>query len=224
MSCNNLSPVLKSHIDAWSRIALIGAGLALTGPSLTPVKPFNAYHDGASIVFTPEITGTHRPATFGPWNLGERLSEGKPLDNRLNLYVVVPGTQYRSAAYPQYDHNRIVNKYTVDGKVRDWDIFYCFIIDPSLSADVRSESDLLVAAHQTFRPADLFELSDIPSRPMLTEKLGVNSMVDLRRFRRKNRTLPRLLIVPARLGVRGTAELPDVEVTHPGAQPTQPTR
>jgi hypothetical protein len=216
--------VLKSNIQVWSKIALVGTGLALTSPSLTTVKPFTAYHDGASIVFTPEITGTRKAATFGPWNLGERLSEGKPLDNRLNLYVVVPGTQYRNAAYPQYDHNRIVNKYTVDGKVRDWDIFYCFIIDPSLSGDFRSESDLLVAAHQTFRPADLFELSDIPSSEMLTEKLGVKSMKDLRKFRRKNRTLPRLLIVPARLGVRGTAELPDVVITHPGAQPSQPTQ
>lgn len=215
--------MLRTYIVGWSKLALIGAGLAVASPSPAPVKPFTAYHDGDAIVFTPEVTGTQRLATFGPWNFGERLSEGKPSDTRLNLYVVVPGRQYRSQAQPEYDHNRIVNKYTVDGKVRDWDIFYCFVIDPTLSADFRSESDLLVAAHQTFKPADLFDLSDIPSSEMMAEKLDVHSMADLNKYRRKKRTLPRLLIVPARLAVRGTAELPDVSVTHPApsAQPAQ---
>lgn len=205
--------MLSTQINAWSKLALVTAGLSFTGSAPPPVKPFTAYHDGSAIVFTPETTGTQRLATFGPWSLGERLSEGKPLDKRLNLYVVVPGTQYRSAAHPEYDHNRIVNKYTVEGKVRDWDIFYCFIIDPSLTGDLRSESDLLMAAHQTFRPADLFDLSDVPSSELLTQKLGVNSMADMKKYRRRNRGLPRLLIVPARLAVRGTAELPDVSVT-----------
>jgi hypothetical protein len=216
-----LSPVLRQHIEAWSRVALFAAGLGFTGSAPPPLKPFTAYHDGAAIVFTPEVTGTQRLANFGPWSLGERLSEGKPLDNRLNLYVVVPGTQYRSAAHPEYDHNRVVNKYTIDGKAREWDIFYCLIIDSSLKADFRSESDLLVAAHQTFRPADLFDVSDIPASEMMAEVVGVNSVGDLRRFRRKNRALPRLLIVPARLAVRGTAELPDVVITQPAAQPAE---
>lgn len=204
--------MLNSHINAWSKLALVTAGLSFAG-SAPPVKPFTAYHNGAAIVFTPEITGAQRLATFGPWNLGERLSEGKLLDKRLNLYLVVPGTQYRSPARPEYDHNRIVNKYTVDGKTREWDIFYCFIIDPSLAGDFRSEGDLLMAAHQTFRPAELFDVSDMPASELVAEKLGVKSMADMRKYRRKNRALPRLLIVPARLAVRGTAELPDVTVT-----------
>lgn len=206
--------MLNSRIDAWSKLALVTAGLSFTGSTPPPLKPFTAYHNGAAIVFTPETTGTQRLASFGPWNLGERLSEGKPLDKRLNLYVVIPGAQYRSAARPEYDHNRIVNKYTVDGKTREWDIFYCFIIDPALADDFRSESDLLVAAHQTFRPADLFDVSDMPSSEILAEKLGVNSMADMRKYRRRNRSLPRLLIVPARLAVRGTAEQPDVAASH----------
>lgn len=215
LTCHNLPPVLSSQINAWSKFALITVGLGFTGAAPPPVKPFTAYHDGSAIVFTPEMTGTQRLATFGPWSLGERLSEGKPLDNRLNLYVVIPGTQYRSPAHPEYDHNRIVNKYTVDGKVRDWDIFYCFIIDPTLRGDFRSESDLLMAAHQTFRPADLFDMSDMPSSEMLAEKLGINSMADMRKYRRRNHALPRLIIVPAQLAVRGTAEQPDVTISHP---------
>jgi hypothetical protein len=217
-SCHNFSPVLKQHIETLSRVALVAAGLAFTGSALPPVKPFTAYHDGSAILFTPEVTGTQRLANFGPWNLGERLSEGKPVDGRLNLYVVVPGTQYRSPAHPEYDHNRIVNKYTIDGKPREWDIFYCLVLDSRLQGDIRSESDLLVAAHQTFRPADLFDVSDMPASDIVQEKLGVNSVADLRKYRRKNGALPRLLIVPAGVAVRATAELPDVTISRPAAQ------
>ncbi|HEU5415053.1 MAG TPA: hypothetical protein VFW31_14895 [Candidatus Angelobacter sp.] len=201
----------------------MAAGLAFAAPAPTTVKPFTAYHDGDAIVFTPEITGTRRMASFGPWNLGERLRDGKPMDGRLNLYVVVPGTQYRSATKPEYNHNRIVNKYTVDGKVRDWDIYYCLIIDPKLGSDFRSENDLLMAAHQTFRPADRFDLSDVPSGEILRERLGMDSVNGLNKYRRRNRSLPRLLIIPAGLAVRATAELPDVTITHFG-QPSSPTQ
>ena len=205
---------MPSHpIRRWSRFALFAIALNLVGAPALPVKPFIAYHDGGEIVFTPEHTGTHSIAGFGGWNLGERLSEGKPLDTRLNLYVVLPGTQYRSVAHPEYDHNRVVNKYTVDGKVREWDIFWCFVLDPTLSRDLRSEGDLLMAAHQTFHPADLFDISDIPAHQAIAEKLGISSMADLRRFRRKNQSLPRLLIVPARLAVRATAGPQDVTIT-----------
>ena len=201
------------HAKTVSKIALLLSTLGFAAP-LASVKPFPAYHDGEKVVFSPEHTGTNRMASFGPWNLGERLSEGKPLDNRLNLYVVVPGGQYHSAARPEYDHNRIVNKYTVDGKVREWDIFYCFVIDPALNNDLRSETDLLMAAHQTFVPADLFDVSDVPANSMMSEKLGVTSLADLRRYRRKDGGLPRVLIVPAHLAVRATAEQPDVVITH----------
>jgi hypothetical protein len=215
--------MLNRHIAGWSKFALVAAGLAFAAPSPSPVKPFTAYHDGDAVVFTPEITGSRRMATFGPWNLGERLSSGKPTDGRLNLYVVVPGMQYRSAKQPEYNHNRIVNKYTVDGKVREWDIYYCFIVDPKLPNDFRSENDLLMAAHQTFHPAELFDLTDMPSGGIIREKLDMDSMSGMKKYRRKNRSLPRLLIVPAGLAVRGTAELPDVTITHFG-QPSSPSQ
>lgn len=214
-SCHNLCRVLTRHIKTGAKVALFASALGFAGPEPAPPKSFNAYHDGDNIVFSPETTGSRRLASFGPWNLGERLSEGKPMDNRLNLYVVIPGGQYRSSAHPEYDHNRIVNKYTVDGKARDWDIFYCFVLDPSLTDDIRSESDLLMAAHQTFQPADLYDVGDAPGSATLAEKVGISSLADLRKFRRKNGTLPRLIIVPARLAVRATAEQPDVTITHP---------
>jgi hypothetical protein len=205
--------VLSPGAKTFAKFALLLSTLGMAAP-IASVKPFPAYHDGAKIVFSPEHTGTNRLASFGPWNLGERLSEGKPQDKRLNLYVVVPGGQYHSAAKPEYDHNRIVNKYTVDGAVREWDIFYCFVIDPALNRDIRSENDLLMAAHQTFIPAEAFGINDAPAKTMLAEKLGITSMSELRHYRRKGGGLPRVLIVPARLAVRATAEQSDVIITH----------
>jgi hypothetical protein len=208
--------VFIRQIPGLTKALVVALGLGLSGATnVSSTKPFNAYHDGEKIVFSPETTGTRRMATFGPWNLGERLAEGKPRDQRLNLYLVVPGGQYRSAAQPEFDHNRVVNKYTIDGKPREWDIFYCFVLDPTLNGDLRSESDLLMAAHQTFRPAALFEVSDFPASVALRQKLAVNSMADLRRYRRRNGTLPRVIIVPAQLAVRATAEQPDVTFTRP---------
>lgn len=207
--------MLCRHIRTVSAVVLAAAGLAATAPPSAAVKPFSVYHDGDDLIFTPERAGTRKMASIGPWNLGERVGSEKPLDDkRLNLYVVVPGVQYRAPGKSEYDHNLVVNKYTVDGKSRDWDIFWCFILDPSLRPDVRSERELLLAKHQTFRPADLFEIKDVPAHALMAERVSIKSMKDLKRFRRRDGTLPRMLILPARLAVRATAELRDVVVPH----------
>jgi len=205
---------------AISAVALAAAGFAATGVMRPVVKPFSVYHDGDDLIFTPESAGTRKLASIGPWNLGERLGDDKPADKRLNLYVVAPGIQYRAAGKSEYDHNLVINKYTVDGKPRDWDVFWCFILDPTLRADLRSERELLVAKAQTFRPADLFEFKDVPSHALMAERISVKSMADLRRFRRKDGSLPRLLILPARLAVRATAEVRDAVMT--GELPKSP--
>lgn len=205
--------MLRRHIRAISTVVVAAAGFATATSLHNEVKPFSVYHDGDDLIFTPEVASTRRLASIGPWNLGERLSDGKPADKRLNLYVVVPGMQYRAAGKAEYDHNLVVNKYTVDGKARDWDVFWCFILDPTLRPDLRSEHELLIAKQQTFRPADLFDIKDVPSHAVMAEHLGVKMMSDLRRFRHKDGTLPRLLILPARLAVRGTAEVRDVTLT-----------
>jgi hypothetical protein len=210
--------VFNQHIRGLSKVALMVTALGLAGRTSPSVKPFHAYHDGDDILFSPQKTGTRRIASFGPWKLGERLSNGKPEDKRLNLYIVVPGGQYHSANHSEYDHNRVVNKYTVNGQVREWDIFWCFILDPALSADLRSERSLLVAAHQTFHPADLFDISDVPAYAAMADKLGITTYADLMRFRHKDGSLPRLIILPAHLAVRAAAELQDVTITHPTPQ------
>jgi hypothetical protein len=198
--------VLRRHLRAISIIAISAAGFAASS-TRDVVKPFSVYHDGDDLIFTPEAAGSRRMASVGPWNLGQRVAEDKPVDKRLNLYVVVPGLQYRTPGKSDYDHNLVINKYTVDGKARDWDVFWCFILDPTLRPDLRSERDLLLAKHQTFRPATLFEFRDIPSHALMTERLSIKSMNDLRRFREKDGSLPRLVILPARLVVRATAEV-----------------
>ncbi|HEY2114201.1 MAG TPA: hypothetical protein VGJ51_03890 [Candidatus Angelobacter sp.] len=197
--------MLGRRLRAVSTIAIFAAGLGASPSMREVVKPFSVYHDGDDLIFTPEATGTHKLAVVGPWNLGERVAEDKPIDKRLNLYVAVPGVQYRAPGKPEYDHNLIVNKYTVDGKPRDWDVFWCFILDPALRPDLRSERELLLGKHQTFRPATLFEFKDVPSHALMAERLSIKSLADLRRFRRADGSLPRLLILPARLAVRATA-------------------
>jgi hypothetical protein len=199
--------MLRCRLRAISIIAISAAAFAAAPSMREAVKPFSVYHDGDDLIFTPEAAGSRRMASVGPWNLGQRVAEDKPIDKRLNLYVVVPGTQYRAPGKTDYDHNLVINKYTVDGKARDWDIFWCFILDPTLRPDLRSERELLLAKHQTFRPATLFEFRDIPSHTLLAERLSIKSMGDLHRFRDKDGSLPRLVILPARLVVRATAEV-----------------
>lgn len=210
------------HVRRISAVLLAATGIAGALALREPVKPFSVYHDGDDLIFTPEPAGTRKLASIGPWNLGERVSGEKPLDDkRLNLYVVMPGVQYRSAGKSQYDHNLVINKYTVDGKPRDWDVFWCLILDPAMRPDVRSERELFLAKHQTFRPAARFDIKDVPSHAIMAERLGLKSMADLRRYRQKDGSLPRMLILPARLAVRATAEVRDVIITHPGEAATR---
>jgi hypothetical protein len=76
-----------------------------------------------------------------------------------------------------------------------------------LRDDLRSERELLVAKHDTFRPADLFDIRDVPAHALMAERVGIKTMADLKRFRRRDGSLPRLLILPARLAVRASAVL-----------------
>lgn len=203
-------------------MGVVAATVGLAGaPPRHTVKPFLTFHDGEDIIFTPESTGTNREARLGPWDFGERLSpsDENPRDKRLNLYVVVPGDQYRSPAHPEYNHNLVVNKYTVDGKPREWDIFWCLALDPSLKGNLRGERELLMSAHDTFHLPENFEAGQLPAGAVLKEKLSVTGIDSLKRFRRKDGSLPRMLIVPARLALRATAAR---EPVGPPPPPTWP--
>ena len=119
-----------SHLRAVSIIAISAAALVAGAAMREVVKPFSVYHDGDDLIFTPEAAGHHRMASVGPWNLGERVAEYKPIDKRLQPLLRCARSAYRAQGKSEYDHNLVINKYTVDGKPRDWDIFWCFILYP----------------------------------------------------------------------------------------------
>jgi hypothetical protein len=201
--------VPKRSVCTWLKWGILAAVLGWpVGVSHDPVKPLLVYHNGDNILFSPEATGTYRRARLGPWELGERLSpdQEKLSDQRLNLYVVVPGGQYHSASHPEYDHNLVINKYLIDHKSREWDIFWCLELDPSLGDDLRSERDILQAAQQRFQPAAAFVVREIPAGTVIGERLSVTKLEGLKRFRHKDGSLPRILIVPAQLAVRARTE------------------
>jgi hypothetical protein len=185
-------------------LAIIAAVFARTSFAAQPNKPLVVYHDGSRMLFTPKTTGTLRAARLGRWELGERLNDEKLREKRLNLYVVFPGEQYTSLFNSRYNHTLVINKYTVNGKPREWDVFWCLVLDPRLPRDLRSERELLMATQQRFRPGKDFEFRRIPSHNVLPDKLKITNVKGLRRFRSKDGSLPRLLIIPAHLALKAT--------------------
>lgn len=200
---DNRDVLLSSSVQKLAKLGIVAAMAVYAAPLPEGSKPFSAYYESSSVQFVPEAAVSRHLASLGPWTFGVRLQEDKPLDKRLNLYVVIPGKQYHSPGNPEYDHNLVVNTLTHE-KTREWDIFWCIVLDPNLDDDFRAEHDLLVAAQQSFRPADLFDVEDIPAHEVLREKTGIDSLTDLRRFRRKDGSLPRLIILPAKLAVSAT--------------------
>lgn len=195
--------MLTSNVQKLAKLGILAATVVWAAPVPEGTKPLSAYYEGAIVQFAPDST-TGRTAALGPWTLGKRLPEEKPLDKRLNLYVVIPGKQYHSPTSQEYDHNLIVNALTHD-QAREWDIFWCFVLDPRLEDDFHNEHDLLVAAQQSFTPADLFDVEDIPGHEVLREKTGIQSLADMNYYRRKDGSLPRLVILPAHLALRAEA-------------------
>jgi hypothetical protein len=204
-----ISQVLTSNVQKLAKLGILAATVSFAAPVPDGLKPLTVYYESTNVQFVPEAAATRHSASLGPWTFGKRLHQDKPLDKRLNLYVVMPGQQYHSTVNPEYDHNLVVNTLTHE-KAREWDIFWCIVLDPELGDDFRSEHDLLVATQQSFRPADLFDLEDIPARQVLRETAGIQSLADLNRYRRKDGSLPRLLILPAKLAVSATAEVADI--------------
>lgn len=205
--------MLTANLQRLSKLGILAATLGFAAPVQNAGKPLAAHYENQDVLVVPEDSNGLRPAALGPWVFGGRLNQDKPLDKRLNLYVVVPGKQYHSPASPEYDHTLVVNALTQDHP-REWDIFWCVVLDPKLRDELKAERDLLVAAQSSFKPADLFDIEDVPARDMLAEKFGIRSLIDLRRYRHKDGTMPRLLILPARFAIRATAQAPEPAPGH----------
>jgi len=201
--------------------------LALSAFAATPTPATNgealdsAYLEGKPVqlaISQPE--GKERPQMAGPWRFGAKVKivkkgdPGKPHDTRLNLYFVVPGEQHKSALVPDpaFDHNLIINALPIDPEAgAEYDVYWALVLDPRLRTDFRNEKDLILATQEDFYPGDLLEFDDLPSSAFLEKTLNLTSLVDLRKWRRKNAALPRVLIVPADFAVRASVTVTATE-------------
>ncbi len=148
--------------------------------------------------------------TLGPWRFGAKVSgpskgaPDKPHDRRLNLYIVSPGSQNDIAASNDFDHTVIINAKPTEEAETEFDVYYAVVLDPQLKIDAKSEQELILATQEEFLPGDLFEFDDIPSSDFLASVMQIESLGDLRRFRKRNGSMPRVAIVPAGFALRAT--------------------
>lgn len=168
----------------------------------------STYLNGDPVAFeiVPAL-GKEKSATVGPWRLGAKVGESKPHDNRLNLYIVVPGDDFQSENdnTALYDHNRVINMVPKEGGEAEFDVYWAVALEPHLTRDFHSEAELLAAAQRRFVPGDLFEVKDAPGAAFMREVLLIDSLAELQPQRRKDGSLPTVLILPAGFAIRGSA-------------------
>jgi hypothetical protein len=201
--------------------ALVGCAAALWAGSPSadgPTPASTAYlrNQQVSFYLAPVEKG-QRPFSIGPWQFGARVSDRKPRDKRLNLYLVAPGAQHHAEGYEEFDHNDVINALPPADAVVEWDVYWAIVLDPTLNQDLRSEQDLIVEAQNGFVPGDLFEFQDVPGHAFLRTFLGIDSLEGLAPYRRRDGELPRVIIVPAGFAIRASAAPPGAES---GAVPT----
>jgi hypothetical protein len=163
------------------------------------------YLEGQKVPFLPGAgDAAHKVIRLGSWTLAPKATEAKPLDKRMNLYLVFPGAQYASEG-SAFDHNALVNLPPKNEDAeREWDVFYCFVLDPHLHDDIINERDLLLLAQQRWVPGDLFEFDDLPAADALRELNKAQTVPSLTPWRHKNDgSLPRVIILSAGFAVRG---------------------
>ena len=178
--------------------ATVLCAAALWAAAPPPQAMPTAYFEGQVVSIELERPARgQRALQLGPWQLGISTSNERPRDRRLNLYVVVPGAQHHAEGWDSYDHNMIVNAVPESPEPVEWDVYWVLVLDPHLRQDFRSERDLLLAAQGRFLPGDLFEFDDIPANAVLRDQLRIDSLAGLERFRQKDGTLPRILVLPA---------------------------
>ncbi len=185
----------------------LGAFCAAGAPPRQPMP--TAYYEGqaVNVTFEPAAKG-QRTLDYGPWQLGISSRNEHPRDHRLNLYVVIPGSQHHSEGWDDYDHNMIVNAVPQSDEPVEWDVYWVLVLDPHLQMDLRSERDLLLLAQDRFLPGDLFEFNDIPGRAVLRDYLHISNVPGLVQFRQKDGSLPRLVMLPAGGVARMRVEIP----------------
>ena len=196
--------------------ALVGGAAALWAgtPGADPSRPLSAAYLGNQLVsfrLAPAEKG-QQPFSIGPWQFGARVSDRRPRDKRLNLYLIAPGTQHHAEGNEEFDHNDVINALPPTEAVVEWDVYWAIVLDPALRQDLRSEQELIVKAQEGFVPGDLFEFQDVPGQAFLRAFLNVDSLAGLAPYRLKDGQLPRVIIVPAGFAIRASAAQPDAPV------------
>jgi len=175
------------------------------GPGPAP-QTSTAYLRNQLVTFTlASLQKGQQPFSIGPWQFGARVSDRKPRDHRLNLYLVAPGTQHHAEGYEEFDHNDVINALPPEGVVAEWDVYWAIVLDPALREELRDEQELIVEAQKAFVPGDLFEFQDIPGEGFLRAFLAIDSLDGLGSYRLKDGRLPRVIIVPAGFAIRASA-------------------
>jgi hypothetical protein len=194
----------------WKYMAcglLLAALVYAAGPLETRIRIDSAYHNGETVAFKVVDEGSRRSQLrVGPWLLGIRAADSTPRDRRRNLYVVFPGIQHRAPGWGDYDHSCVLSDLPGTDEPVEWDVYWAVVLDPNLHDEFRSEQELLVAAQSSFFPPDLLEFNDLPAEGFLRSQMKIRSLTDLARFRRKDGTLPRLVITPAGYAVQGSTD------------------
>ena len=187
-------------------VARPGPAPATDPPSPPRLPVTSAYYEGkiANLTLT-AAADSRRSVLVGPWDFGERISDPKPRDKRLNFYLVCPGRQHHADGWEDYDHNLLVNALSREGQSGEWDVYYAIVLDPALREDVRRERQLILAAQSRFLPGDLYELDDAPGAGFLRLFLHAETLEDLAPYRRRDGSLPRLILMRAGFAVRASA-------------------
>lgn len=180
-----------------SAIALFAAEKRQQHPVTT------AYVSGQEVHVQPVLEPRSRTFNYGPWTLGSVVHDDKASDHRFNLYVISPGTQDQAPPpADEFNHAVLINSAEDEGdKVTEWDVFWVVVLDPDLNQEIRSERELLLAGQAYFLPGDLYEPEDAPGHNLLRQ-LGLDSVSDLARFRRRDGALPRVVLLSAGTAVK----------------------
>ncbi len=202
-----------SSVRRFACLALC-AGTVMAVPTGDGRRPQidSAYYAGQQANFTVVMPATsRRMARVGPWLYGVRLRDSRPSDRRRNLYLVFPGSQHRVRGGEDYDHDCVLSGMPKTDEPAEWDVWWAIVLDPSLHDEFRGERALIEEAQNTFLPPDLMDFEDVPGQRFLREGLKIDSVADLARFRHKDGTLPRVVIVPAGFAIRAIAQMPETE-------------
>lgn len=185
---------------------LIALALPAAGAAPPEQKATTALYQSRRIEFTPDASLFGRKFYVGEMMLGQLLPAQKPKDRRLNLYIVMPGSLYDSTGRR---FNLVVSALPKTQAAIDWDVYWVFVLDPTLATDLTSERRLILAAQDAYQAPGEAAFEKLPAADGLRDYLHISSLEGLSRFRRADGRLPRIVIVPAGFGVRAGAVDPE---------------